>query len=176
MHCDTFKTIQMWLFTFTNSKVFLKKKNNKQTKRWTGHGLIVIRGKVKTIKLRERNDKTRKTAAALADILNTRDTVSVIWRRRQQISEDDFQANPQELWSWVRRLNFPRVCQKRGQKRRCKNFLVFPVKKKNLSNCGAEMEGSKCFFGLHQSAVIFGVGTKYFHDRIKRSRNIITWS
>lgn len=130
MHCDTFKTIQMWLFTFTNSKVFLKKKNNKQTKRWTGHGLIVIRGKVKTIKLRERNDKTRKTAAALADILNTRDTVSVIWRRRQQISEDDFQANPQELWSWVRRLNFPRVCQKRGQKRRCKNFLVFPVKKK----------------------------------------------
>lgn len=111
-------------------KSFWKKNNNKQTKRWTGHGLIVIRGKVKTIKLRERNDKTRKTAAALADILNTRDTVSVIWRRRQQISEDDFQANPQELWSWVRRLNFPRVCQKRGQKRRCKNFLVFPVKKK----------------------------------------------
>lgn len=28
-----------------------------------------------------------------------RDTVNAIGRRRQQISEDDFQLNPQELWS-----------------------------------------------------------------------------
>ena len=125
MHRDTFKTIQMWLFMFTKTKSLfeIKKTTNKQN-------FEPVTVRQKAIKLRGRYDKTRKAATTLADKLNTRDTVSVIWRRRQQISEDDFQLNPQELWSWVRRLNFPRVCQKRGQKRRYRNFLVFPEKKK----------------------------------------------